>query len=135
MSLRYVSGIYSYYLVRSIRFGLLKVFKFWYILYRSSRSQMLFKKGVLKNFAIFSGKHLCWSLFLINFIKKRLQHRCFPANIVKFCRIAFFIEQLQWLLLFVGKQGSRTGISLVKPNYLEWNWIIQTATSKTKLLN
>ena len=23
------------------------------------------KKGVLKNFAIFTGKHLCWSLFLI----------------------------------------------------------------------
>ena len=23
------------------------------------------KKGVLKNFTIFTGKHLCWSLFLI----------------------------------------------------------------------
>ena len=23
------------------------------------------KKGVLKNFAVFTGKHLCWSLFLI----------------------------------------------------------------------
>ena len=27
------------------------------------------KKVVLKNFAIFTGKHLCWSLFLIKFIK------------------------------------------------------------------
>ena len=27
---------------------------------------MFFKIGVLKNFAIFSGKHLCWSPFLIN---------------------------------------------------------------------
>ena len=33
---------------------------------RSSRSQMFFKIGVLKNFAIFTGKHLRWSLFLIN---------------------------------------------------------------------
>ena len=31
--------------------------------YRSSRSQMFFKIGLLKNFAIFKGKHLCWNLF------------------------------------------------------------------------
>ena len=30
---------------------------------RSSRSQIFFKKGVHKNFANFTGKHLCWSLF------------------------------------------------------------------------
>ena len=28
-------------------------------LYRSSRSQVFFKTGVLKTFAIFTGKHLC----------------------------------------------------------------------------
>ena len=32
---------------------------------RSSRLQMIFKIDVLKDFAIFKGKHLCWSLFLI----------------------------------------------------------------------
>ena len=32
---------------------------------RSSRSQMFIKIGALKNFANFTGKHLCWSLFLI----------------------------------------------------------------------
>ena len=31
----------------------------------SSRPQMFFKIEVLKNFANFTGKHLCWSLFLI----------------------------------------------------------------------
>ena len=31
-----------------------------------------------------------------NFIKKRLQHRCFPA---KFLRTPFFIEHVRWLLL------------------------------------
>ena len=32
---------------------------------QSSRLQIFFKKGVLKNFANFTGKYLCWSLFLI----------------------------------------------------------------------
>ena len=31
-------------------------------------------------------KHLCWSLFLIKFIKKRLQHRCSPVKFAKFLR-------------------------------------------------
>ena len=35
------------------------------IIFRSSRSQMLFKVSVLKIFANFTGKHLRWSLFLI----------------------------------------------------------------------
>ena len=30
--------------------------------FRSSRSQMFFEIGVFKNFAIFTGNHLCWSL-------------------------------------------------------------------------
>ena len=29
-------------------------------------SEAFYKKAVLKNFAIFLGKHLCWSLFLTN---------------------------------------------------------------------
>ena len=32
------------------------------------------------------------------FIKKRLQHRCFPVNIPKVLGTAFFIEQFRWLL-------------------------------------
>ena len=56
----------------------------------ATRSQMFFKIGVLKNFTIFSRKHLTAS----NFIKKRLQHRCFSVNIAKFSRRAFFIEHL-----------------------------------------
>ena len=50
--------------------------------------RMLFKIGVLKNFANVTGKQLCWSLFLItlqafNFIRKRLEHRCFPVEFLK----------------------------------------------------
>ena len=33
--------------------------------FRSSRSQLFFKIGTLKNFANFTGKQLCWSIFLI----------------------------------------------------------------------
>ena len=34
-------------------------------LFRSSRRRCSFKKIVIKKFANFTGKHLCWSLFLI----------------------------------------------------------------------
>ena len=33
--------------------------------YKSSHRRCSVKKGVLKNCASFTGKHLCWSLFLI----------------------------------------------------------------------
>ena len=48
--------------------------------------KVFYNKSFFKNFAISTGKHLSWSLFLIkacNFIKKRLQHRCFSVNIAK----------------------------------------------------
>ena len=38
---------------------------FFIIIFRSSRTQMFFETSVIRNFAIFIGKHLCWSLFLI----------------------------------------------------------------------
>ena len=61
-------------------------------LLRSSRPEMFCKKGVLRNFAKFSGKYLCLSLFFnkvtglkpANLLKKRLWHRCFPMNFMKF---------------------------------------------------
>ena len=72
--------------------------------FRSSRSQMFFKVGTLKSYALFTEKHLHRSLFIIkfqacNFIKKKLQLRCFLVNIAQFLRTAFFIEHLRWLLL------------------------------------
>ena len=44
---------------------------------KSSRSQMFLKIGVFKNFAIFTGKQLCWSLFLIKLLGFR------PATLFK----------------------------------------------------
>ena len=74
---------------------------------RSSRPEVFRKKGFLRNFAKFTGKHLCQSLFLnkvaglrpATLLKKRLWHRCFPVNFVKFLRTPFLTEHLRWLLL------------------------------------
>ena len=51
---------------------------------RSSHRRCSVKKYVLKDFTIFTGKYMCWSLFnkvaglqVCNFFKKKLQHRCF----------------------------------------------------------
>ena len=67
------------------------------------------KKRVLRNFAKFTGKHLCQSLFFsrvaglrpVISLKKRLWHRCFPVNIAKFIRTPFLKEHLWWLLLLL----------------------------------
>ena len=52
---------------------------------RSSFQRCSIKKEVLKIFVIFTGRHLCWSLFLITLqnwrSKKRLQHKCFAVNV------------------------------------------------------
>ena len=53
-----------------------------------SSIQVFYKKAILKNFATFKGKNLLWEflfnkfadLQVCNFIKKRLQQRCFPVN-------------------------------------------------------
>ena len=63
---------------------------------RSTRSQMLFKIGGLKNFVIFTGNHLCWSLFLIKLFKKRIQHSCFPVNFRKLLRTALIHRAPKW---------------------------------------
>ena len=61
---------------------------------------MFCEKGVLRNFTKFTIKHRCQSLFFNKtLLKKRLYHRCFPVNFVKFLRTPFYIEHLWWLLL------------------------------------
>ena len=82
----------------------------WSTHYRSSRPEVFCKKGVLKNFKKFPGKYLCQGLFfykvsslgLAILLKKRLYHRCFPVNFVKFPTTPFLIEPFWWLLLSLG---------------------------------
>ena len=66
-----------------------------------SNEEMFLKIGILNNFAIFTGKHLSWSLFLSKSTKKKLQHRRFLLNNAKFSRTAFFIEHIRWLFLYL----------------------------------
>ena len=63
-------------------------------------------RDVLKNFVIFTGKRLCWSLFLIKlqackFIEKRLQHWCFPLHFKKFFRTPILKNIREWLPLII----------------------------------
>ena len=54
---------------------------------KSNRPEVFCKKGALKNFAKFTGKHLCWSLLF----KKLNTSGCIFKT--------FFIEHLRWLFL------------------------------------
>ena len=69
---------------------------------KSSRLEIIRKKGVLRNFTKFTGKYMCQTLFFnkvpglrrATLLKKRLWHRCFPVNFVKFRRTPFLTEHL-----------------------------------------
>ena len=54
----------------------------------SSHRKCSIKKGVLKNFTVFTGKHLCWSLQF--YLKKN------PAQVFSCKYSEFFIKHLIW---------------------------------------
>ena len=64
---------------------------------RSSCPEVFCKKGVLRDFAKFTGMHLCQGLIFnkvaglrsATLLEKRLWHRCFPVNFAKFLRTPF----------------------------------------------
>ena len=80
--------------------------KIWIKKIRSSRQEVFCKKGVLRNFAKFTGKHLCQSLFLnkvaglrsATLLKKKLWHRRLPVKFAKFLRTPF-LQNTSWRLL------------------------------------
>ena len=90
------------------------------LIWRSRRSQMFFKIRVLKNFANFTGKHLCWSLFLIKL--QDLSYR--PTLLKKDFNTGVFLWKLQKFLsrVFVNKV---TGLQLPElptlKNLGHWN--------------
>ena len=59
----------------------------------------LLLKGVLRNFAKFTGNHLC--LRPATLLKKRAWHRCFTVNFAKFLRTPSLTEHLRWLLVWL----------------------------------
>ena len=67
-----------------------------------SHRRCFVKKGVLKNFAKLTGKHLCQSLFLnkvagraCNFIKKESLAQVFSCEFCEFFKNTFFTEHLR----------------------------------------
>ena len=70
---------------------------------KSSHRRALYQKDIFENLTNFTGKYLCWSLFLIKlqaFIKKELQHRYFLAKFTKFLRTPILKNICKQLLLY-----------------------------------
>ena len=75
--------------------------------HRSSHKRCSIKKAVLKIFGILTGKTCVGASFFnkvadlqaCNFIKKKLQHRCFPVNTAKFLRTPILKKICQRRLL------------------------------------
>ena len=113
-----------------------------HIFYRNFRFQKLqqppemsYEKAVLKNFATFTEKYLCWSLFLIklqagNFIKKRLQHRCFLVNIAKILRASILKNICERFLLFIFIFRSSPNLLTKYTKY----WLRKQNTQSTKYI-
>ena len=72
--------------------------------------EVFYNEAILKIFAIFTGKYLSWSLFLIKLqaSKKRLQHRCFLVSIANFWR-TYFEENLRTTASEFRKRPSKQG--------------------------
>ena len=71
---------------------------------RSSHRKCSGKKCVLRNFAKFTGKDLCQSLFcdkVATLLNKILWHRSFPVNFANFLRTPFLQNAFRRLLLSV----------------------------------
>ena len=91
--------------------------------FRSSHRGCSVRKGVLRNFTKVTGKHLSQSLFFnkvtglrpATLLKKRLWHRCFPVDFVKFLRTSLLQNNSGWLLLKLWKIPF---VSLVSPKLL-----------------
>ena len=105
---------------------------------RISRLVVFYKIDVLKIFSKFTGKQLCEGLFFnkatclrpATFLKKRLRHKCFPVNIVKFFRTASLIGNLRSLLFRIPNFSSGRRKRDVEAVFLNRHGIKVKATLK-----
>ena len=65
------------------------IFTNWEMNFRSLK--VFYRKCVLRNFAKFTGKHLCQSLFFNKVAGNRPVPECFPMNFSKFLKVPFFL--------------------------------------------
>ena len=76
------------------------IFILFEIEYRSSRLQLFFRIGALKNFANFTGKNQYRSLFLLR-LKKETPIQVHSCEICEYFKNTVFTEHLWWLVLFM----------------------------------
>ena len=86
---------------------------------------MFHKKAVLKNFAIFTGKHLCWNLFFNknaslqgpSFIKKRLENFLRTPVLKSICERLLLRVSLELFSIWTNNIGSEEDVfSKIKQN-------------------
>ena len=81
--------------------------------FQKQPAEVFFKKAILKNFATFTGKHLCWRLFLINLqtwrptslLKRDSNTVVFPMNVTKFLKTPILKNLCKRLLVPFQKIG------------------------------
>ena len=94
------------------------LFKFVFTLFRSSHGRCFIKKPIFKDFAIFTRKHLCWSLFLIkqqgfrSAKKKQTPAQVFSCDYCNIFKNTFFEEHLL------------TCVSVYWNDLLKYIWIV-----------
>ena len=89
--------------------------------YRSSQRGCSEKRGVLRNFAKFTGKHLRQRFFFnkvtglrpVTLLQKSLWHRFFPVNFAKFLRTTFLQNTAGRLLLLIGYSGFQSEFKII----------------------
>ena len=117
----YVSVFFYYY-----------IFHFESIKFKSSRSQMSFKIDFFKNFSMFTGKHLRWSVFVIqlkickpeNLLKRDSNTNVFLLILLNLQEQLFFIEHLRWLVFKVIFETVRTSPSRTKKALSKLLWLL-----------
>ena len=94
-------------------------------LYRNSPQMCSTKRGVLRNFTKFTGKHLCQSPFFNNvaglrpatLLKNGLWHWYLPVNFAKFLRTLFLQNTSGRLLRVISYCLFKSGTLLEKVSY------------------
>ena len=103
------------------------------------RQEVFCKNSVLRNYAKFTGKHLCQNLFFNNVtglrpatsLKKRLWYRCFPVNFSKLVKTGF-IQNTSGRLLLQVSNAPRAGFEPAQNlnlDFLEWTCAVEITTT------
>ena len=79
---------------------------------RSSHPEVFLEKDVLKTCSKFTGEQ--WKKLRSNFIETTLRHQCSPKNLLHIFRAPFLKNTSGWLLLWIPRVVTLTGIWLFR---------------------